>query len=254
MLKERSQTDPGGSSGAARAAATSAPLPSNKGRGRGGRAAKAKSSSKSSADPGAGAGSGGSDRKGLKGDGDAALNDLACWSPMATPLVGEPGDVTRHKTCLDDFMYIFYGLVGSSKIDQDDGSRTNQAIMSLFRHSASIFLEFVFSGSAAINGKFAKAYSVFRAELITFLSTALEIAGKSAAGKISARLADFMTHEHEATAFGVGPVQDESDEVRTMERIRMACNVLEMHAHFKNYIAEVLPLPLEFHAKFCTAI
>jgi len=234
-------------------ASSTGPLPSNKGR-RGVKKskAKAKTAAKASCEV---------------EDPIVDMMDIKNWTSMAYPLVSDTGsaDLNRHKTALDDFLNIFHALVDRhlpSKKGDDVQSQLQPATTKpLFQHGMSIFLEFVWSGSAAINGKFARAYTTFRSEIITFITTALEIAGGQGGSgtrvSISTRLSDLIGEDMPTIGFGLGnsKLEDESDESRAIQRIKMSVDALQNPSSgFPSFAADVLPLPLDYHEKFNAVI
>lgn len=235
--------------GASQPAESQAGLPSLSRGGRGRAKSKAKGRGKSSK-----AENSGNDNE-LKD-----FNDIANWSPLAFPLAGDAAssDLSRRKTALDDFMNIFLGLVAKHRQVQQTSQNGNEknflvAVKPLFRHAVSVFFEFVWSGSAAINGKFARAYTSFRSELITFLNTAMESSMASGGIQISAKLADFMDMGTPSIGLGAGSgnLQDETEETKAVERVKLALTTLSKPGSgFVEFVTDVLPLPLEFHAKF----
>ena len=243
--------------GASRPTESQAGLPSLTGaRARGRGAAKAKGRGNSSrAGKGKGHAEDSGNDKELKD-----LNDIVNWSPLAFPLIGDAAssDLSRHKTALDDFMNIFFGLVAKHRRIQKSNQNGNEkhflvVVKPLFRHAISIFFEFAWSGSAAINGKFARVYSTFRTELITFLNTAMESSVASGGIQISAKLADFMDMDTPSIGLGAGSgnLQDETEETKAVERVKLAMTSLSnSDSGFVEFVTDVLPLPLEFHAKF----
>lgn len=122
-------------------------------------------------------------------------NSPPTWSPMVYPLdvgLGE-GREGRQKTALDDFMSVVLEIFQNytTKVKQAEASEKTMADwdrsrLSTFSHCVSCFMEFSWSGSVALNGKFARTYSGFREELITFTNTACELGLSSIRGSTPA--------------------------------------------------------------------
>ena len=237
-------------------APNTAPLPSVRGRRGGKKSAKAKGKANTTAKAGS-----------EVEDPLPDMMDIRNWTSMAYPLVSDTGsaDLNRHKTALDDFLNIFHALVDRhlpSKKGDDLQSQLQPATTKpLFQHGMSIFLEFVWSGSAAINGKFARAYTTFRSEIITFMTTALEIAGGQGGSgtrvSISTRLSDLIGEDMPTIGFGLGnsKLEDESDESKAIQRIKMSVDALQNPSSgFPSFVPDVLPLPLDYHEKFNAVI
>lgn len=193
--------------------------------------------------------------------------DIRHWTSMAYPLVSDTGsaDLSRRKTALDDFLNIFHALVDrhlpGKKGDDLQSQLQPTTTKPLFQHGMSIFLEFVWSGSAAINGKFARTYTTFRSEIITFMTTALEIAGGQGGSgtrvSISTRLSDLIGEDMPTIGLGFGnsKLEDESDESRAIQRVKMSVDALQNPSTgFPSFAADVLPLPLDYHEKFNAVI
>ena len=105
----------------------------------------------------------------------------------------------------------------------------NEAKMNVFRYAVSCFLEFTWTAVVAINGKFTRTYTAFRPELETFVKTSCELAvtGVTSASshtspsatshmQLGANFSDLLDA---GWAFG-GNLKDESDEMKTLERIK----------------------------------
>ena len=136
-----------------------------------------------------------------------------------------------------------------------------EAKMNVFRHAVSYFLEFTWTAVVAINGKFTRGYTGFRQELETFVQTSCELAvtgvtsaSNSAAPSATSHLqlgANFSDLLDAGWATG-GNVKDESDEMKTLERIKSSVAAVKASG-MVGFIKDVLPLPLSYHGAFATA-
>lgn len=197
------------------------------------------------------------------------------WSNLAFPNLegdvrpsrGVPGvpsaDVGRPKHALDDFMHIFFEIVGVAKEKLPENQKAVQSFqastVSLFRHAISCFYEFVFSGSAAVNGKFCRNYSMFRPELQAFMKSAVDMAlsnasvglgpaGSTTSDKTIPLFADFNLD----AGLQIGHLRDESDEVRALQRLKQGVPLCR-ESGMANFVATILELPVDSNANFITA-
>lgn len=107
------------------------------------------------------------------------------WCSMVFPLDGPAPDGSggRQKNALDDFMSVVLEIIESYQAKLGDEAKVvsdfEKHVGIMFHHAASCFMEFVWSGSVAMNGKFVRIYSAFRDELSTFATTACELAASA---------------------------------------------------------------------------
>ncbi|CAE7946238.1 unnamed protein product, partial [Symbiodinium sp. KB8] len=192
------------------------------------------------------------------------------WSPLAIPAEGSEGhaDMSRPKTVMDDFMTIMLESFARAEKKLAPGGMHNmserfsqiwtEAKMNVFRYAVSYFLEFTWTAVVAINGKFTRGYTGFRSELETFVHTSCELAvtgvtsaSSSAAPSATSHLqlgANFSDLLDAGWATG-GNVKDESDEMKTLERIKNSIAAVKASG-MVTFIQDVLPLPLSYHAGF----
>eukprot|EP00435_Cladocopium_sp_Y103_P026998 s722_g6.t1 len=192
---------------------------------------------------GQGAGGRGRGRKGRKAaekeGGEAANCDVEdadvekeseSWSAMAYPLMSEglSDSGSRHKTALDDFMHQFLhistGFENKLASTEKACDQYKSAVMTLFGHAMSCFYEFCFTGSVAINGKFVKAYTAFRDEMSTFISTGCELASGKKALSLATHISDMIDGETAGLSLSYG--KDEPDEIKTTNRIKIALPIV----------------------------
>ena len=107
---------------------------------------------------------------------------------MVYPIDSSAAD-GRQKTALDDFMCVVLEIIHryQNRMAKDMKllAEFRKHADTMFSHAASCFMEFAWSGSVAMNGKFCRAYTVFRDELVTFSTTACELASSSSVGSSS---------------------------------------------------------------------
>lgn len=198
-------------------------------------------------------------------------SESATWTAMAYPLlpVGEAVGASvdgRPKTAFDDFLHLFIRISEfyKKRISEADAKATQmyeQSSMTLFGHAVACFLEFAWTGSVAINGKFVRSYTAFRSEMTTFVKTASDLSsGSAGATGTSARLSlatKLANHISDAFDGGAGlsvghAVKDESDESKAIARIQFALPTVKADG-MMDFVKGVMSLPLEFHAKFTEA-
>lgn len=196
----------------------------------------------------------------------AGVDECLAWDAMVYPLLVEGAasvsDGGRQKTVLDDCMCLFNSAEAKArtKIGRDSDAKSelafNQASSALLHHTMSVFQEFVWTGTAAINGKFTRTYSQFRQELITFLQTAFEVATSGAPGSasvfLSAHMSDLADGSASAVSIGSGQLMDQSDELKAIDRIKIATTSQSLN-ELESFVRDVLPLPLEYHGPFSMA-
>ncbi|CAK9059138.1 unnamed protein product [Durusdinium trenchii] len=212
--------------------------------------------------------------KGKGNDCDGEDCETRQWSSMVFPLCDDPASAGegRQKTALDDFMSIVTEVIKryQAKYDKLEGARKLQSqwetsMKSMFSHTVSCFMEFAWSGSVALNGKFTRTYSSFREELTTFATTACELAltssstgitsGQQAPLGLGTTLSDLFEGSGEVSSSNSMPLhqmKDASDETAALRRIETNLKTVT-ESGMQAFINNILVLPLEFHNKFSTA-
>ena len=222
------------------------------------------------------AGAGRKSRKIMEAEEVEQDNRKLSWSPMAHPIqLDDRGidldfSLSRPKHALDDFMSCFFEVVATHWTKRrNDKVQTllDNSILSVFRHAISCFLEMCWTGSVALNGKFARNYTSFRSELITFVETAVQMAVSAAqtgADKDDAEssagyalfgklLGDFSSADAAgASQVQIGHLMDESHEAQALERIKLGTPKAK-HNGMAEFIQTSLILPLDFHSRFSKA-
>lgn len=187
------------------------------------------------------------------------------WSNMVYQITDSSGiPECREKTALDDFMHCFLEIIkkankqvarnSTGSVTSSCPSKVQEAFklssMSVFAHAASCFLEFTFTGSVCLNGKYVRNYTQFRPELQTFVSTAFDMAVTATSSNGPKGMPLFGENVNPMLgAAPMGHLKDESDEVKAIDRIRLASPIAVRNG-MQEFVTNALVLPLEYHADF----
>ena len=186
------------------------------------------------------------------------------WSSMVYQMTDSSSGIIecREKTALDDFMHCFLDILkkannqmtrnASGTSTSSCPSKLQEAFklssMSVFAHAASCFLEFTFTGSVCLNGKYVRNYTQFRPELQTFVTTAFDMA-VTATSSSGPKGMPLFGEDMMLGSAPMGHLKDESDEMKAIERIRLATPIA-LRNGMQEFVTNVLVLPLEYHADF----